>query len=183
VNVPNFLTGLRFAAVPVFIVLFLQHRPRAALAVYLAAMITDWLDGIAARVLKQFTRIGAALDPVADKLMGVTALTLLCFAHRLPWWLLGVLLFREACIFSAIGILTRTGRSYDIRPTRFGKYSTFFLAATILLALLQGALEVGQTPAEIALALVTAACILLSWAQYLALFITLMRRPPAASNS
>ena len=72
------------------------------------------------------------MDPVADKLIGLTALGLLCWSHRLPVWLLYLLLFREACIFSAIAILTRTGHAYAIRPTRFGKYATFFLPATIV---------------------------------------------------
>src|SRR6266446_7912357 len=66
VNVPNFLTGLRLVAVPVFILLYLQGSLAAALAVFVGAMVTDWLDGVAARMLKQFTAIGAILDPIAD---------------------------------------------------------------------------------------------------------------------
>ena len=159
-NVPNALTALRVLAVPVFIALFLQGRLGAALGVF----------------------IGAIMDPIADKLMGLAALGLLCWSHRLPMWLLYVLLFREVCIFSAIGILTSTGRSYAIRPTRFGKYATFFLAATTIFALVQGAREVGTTPALIALALVAAQCVLVSWAQYLAVFIELMRRAPGYSS-
>ena len=77
-NVPNFLTGLRFVAVPVFVILFLSGWLGAALAVFIGAMITDWLDGIAARMLRQFTAIGAILDPLADKLLGLSALVLLC---------------------------------------------------------------------------------------------------------
>src|SRR3954451_18596840 len=142
-------------------------------------MITDVLDGMAARLLKQFTKIGAALDPIADKLMGIAALGLLCWTHRLPLWLLALMVFREACIFTAIWLLTHTGRSYVIRPTRFGKYSTFFVAATTIFALVQGARDAGTTPALIALALVAAECILVSWAQYLAMFIELMRAEPA----
>jgi cardiolipin synthase (CMP-forming) len=178
INVPNALTGLRVLAVPVFIALFLQGRLGAALGVFIGAMITDVLDGIAARALKQFTRLGAAMDPIADKLMGIAALGLLCWSHRLPMWMLWLLAFRELCIFSAIGILTRTGRTYAIRPTRFGKYATFFLTATIIFALVQGARNVGTTPALIGLALISAQCIAVSWAQYLAIFIDLMRRPP-----
>jgi cardiolipin synthase len=178
VNVPNTLTGLRLVAVPVFTALFLMGRLGAALAVFILAMVTDLLDGIAARALKQFTRIGAIMDPIADKLMVLAALGLLCWSHRLPSWLLYSLLFRETCIVSAIAILTRTGRSYAIRPTRFGKYATFFLAATTIFALVQAARGVGTTPALIALALVAAECIFVSWAQYLAMFIELMRRPP-----
>ena len=176
-NVPNALTALRLIAVPVFALLFVQGRMGAALAVFCGAMVTDVLDGIAARALKQFTRLGAIMDPIADKAMGLAALGLLCWSRRLPVWLLYLLLFRETCIFSAIAILTRTGRGYAIRPTRFGKYATFFLTATIIFALVQGAREVGTSPAEIALALVAAQCIVISWAQYLATFIELMRRP------
>ena len=177
-NVPNALTTLRLVGVPVFIALFLTGHLGAALGVFIGAMFTDWLDGIAARALKQFTRIGAIMDPIADKLMGIAALGLLCWSHRLPLWILYLLLFREVCIFSAIGILTRTGRSYAIRPTRFGKYATFFLTAAILFALVQGARDAGTTPALIALTLGAAQCILVSWAQYLAIFVELMRRPP-----
>jgi cardiolipin synthase len=178
VNVPNTLTALRLFAVPVFVILFLYGRLGAALAVFVGAMITDWLDGIAARMLKQFTAIGAIMDPIADKLLGLAGLVLLCWSHRLPRWLLWLLIFREICIFSAIGILTRAGRSYAIRPTRFGKYSTAFLSVTIIFALVQGARDVPAGPALIALALTSALCIFVSWAQYLGIFINLMRRPP-----
>jgi len=181
VNVPNFLTGLRFVAVPVFVVLFLYGKLGAALAVFIGAMITDWLDGIAARMLRQFTAIGAILDPLADKLLGLSALVLLCLSGRLPMWLLWLLIFREACIFSAIAILNRTGRSYPMRPTRFGKYSTAFLSATIIFALAQAAWNVPAGPGLISLALVSALCIVVSWAQYLAIFIGLMRRPRQAA--
>jgi cardiolipin synthase len=178
VNVPNSLTLLRLLAIPVFAVLFLQDRMGAALAVFVGAMLTDWLDGLAARLLKQFTALGAILDPIADKLISLTTLILLCWSGRLPRWLLWLLIFREVCIFAAVAILTRTARSYEIRPTRFGKYATAFLAATMIFALVQGAREVPAGPALIALALVSAQCIFISWAQYLAIFIDLMRRPP-----
>lgn len=177
-NVPNSLTLLRLLAIPVFVVLFLQGRLGAALVVFVSAMITDWLDGIAARMLKQFTALGAILDPVADKLISLTVLILLCWSQRLPRWLLWLLIFREVCIFVAIAILTKTGRSYEIRPTRFGKYATALLGATMIFALVQGARGVASGPTLIALALVSAQCIFVSWAQYLAVFINLMRRPP-----
>ena len=177
-NVPNFLTGLRLVAVPVFVILYLQRSLAAALAVFVGAMVTDWLDGVAARMLKQFTAIGAILDPIADKLLGISAVVLLCLSGRLPMWLLWLMVFREVCIFSAIGILTRTGRAYAIRPTRFGKYATAFVAVTIIFALLQGARGVPAGPILISLTLISALCIVVSWAQYLAIFIGLMRRPP-----
>jgi cardiolipin synthase (CMP-forming) len=181
VNVPNLLTGARLVAVPVFVALYLRGERRAALVVFVGAMITDALDGILARALKQFTRIGALLDPVADKVLGLAALVLLCWSRALPWWLLGVTLFRDICIFTAIWLLERTGRSYTVRPTRFGKYATAALAATMVLALVQqGATEVAAPtrPLVIALATIAAVCVLVSWAQYLWLFVRLMRLPP-----
>ncbi|HET7787151.1 MAG TPA: CDP-alcohol phosphatidyltransferase family protein [Myxococcales bacterium] len=180
-NVPNSLTALRLLALPVFLWLFLSGRLVAALGVFVGAMVTDWLDGIAARALKQFTKIGAMMDPVADKLLGLSGLGVLTWTHRLPAWLLWLMVFREVCIFSAIGILTRTGRRYDIRPTRFGKYSTAFLTVTIIFGLVQGAREAPLGAPLIALALLSAQCIVVSWAQYLAIFIELMRRPPQAA--
>ena len=180
INVPNFLTGLRILAIPVFIWLFLQGRLGAALAVFVGAMVTDVLDGIAARALKQFTRIGAILDPLADKAMGTAALVVLCWSHRLPYWLLWLVLARELCIFTAIGLLDRTGRAYQIRPTRFGKYSTFFLAATTFVALIFHARAYGHSPALISLTLVAGQCVVISWAQYLWIWIGLMRQPRAA---
>src|SRR5438874_13644864 len=116
-NVPNALTGARLMAVPVFIAFFLRGERKIALGVFVGAMITDALDGILARALKQFTRIGALLDPVADKVLGLAALVLLCWSRVLPWWLLGVALFRDVCIVTAISLLDRTGRSSSVRPT------------------------------------------------------------------
>jgi len=180
VNVPNLLTSARFVAVPVFVALYLSGMRKAALAVFVGAMVTDALDGILARALKQFTRIGALLDPLADKALGLAGVVLLCWSRLLPWWLLVIVVFRDACIFTAIWLLERTGRGYTVRPTRFGKYATAALAATTVLALVQGATEVAAPtrPLLFALAMVAAACVLVSWAQYLWLFLRLMRLPP-----
>ena len=179
-NVPNLLTGARFVAVPVFVALYLNGMRKAALAVFVGAMITDALDGILARALKQFTRIGALLDPLADKALGLSGVVLLCWSRLLPWWLLFLVVFRDACIFTAIWLLERTGRSYTVRPLRFGKYATAALTATTILALVQGATEVAAPtrPLLLALVIISAECVMVSWAQYLALWISLMRLPP-----
>ena len=184
-NVPNTLTVARLVAVPVFVALFLRGDRKAALAVFIGAMVTDALDGALARALKQFTRIGAFLDPLADKVLGLAALVLLCWSRALPWWLLAITLFRDVCIFTAIWLLERTGRSYTVRPTRFGKYSTAALAVITVLALVQGATEAAAPtrPLLVALVVVAAECVLISWAQYLWLFIHLMRMPPQRQHA
>ncbi|HJQ73294.1 MAG TPA: CDP-alcohol phosphatidyltransferase family protein, partial [Gaiellaceae bacterium] len=66
-NVPNFLTLLRIVAIPCFLILLENFRYREALAVFVAAGITDGLDGAIARLTKTKTTIGAFLDPAADK--------------------------------------------------------------------------------------------------------------------
>jgi cardiolipin synthase len=183
VNVPNFLTGLRILAVPVFVALYLQGYHRAALGVFVAAMVTDWLDGMLARMLKQFTRIGAILDPLADKALGLSALALLAWSGKLPWWLVWITVFREGCIFTAIWLLELYGRAYVVRPTRFGKYTTAAISATTVLALVSEAAPEALVLQQVvlALALVSAELIVVSWAQYLWMFIRLMRVPREAS--
>jgi cardiolipin synthase (CMP-forming) len=169
--------------VPVFVALYLQGHHRAALGVFVAAMVTDWLDGLFARLLKQFTRIGAVLDPLADKALGLSALVLLAWSRNLPWWLVWIAVFREMCIFAAIWLLEVFGRRYVVRPTRFGKYSIAFVSATTVLALVYEAAPAvaALRPALLALALVSAELIVVSWAQYLWMFIRLMRTPREAS--
>ena len=68
-TVPNVLSYLRLAAVPVFVSLHLGGKPGWALVVFLAASVTDALDGLLARLLDQRTKLGAFVDPLADKLL------------------------------------------------------------------------------------------------------------------
>jgi cardiolipin synthase len=181
VNVPNLLTGLRLLAVPVFVAVYLRGYHRAALAVFVGATVTDWFDGVLARMLKQFTRIGAILDPLADKALGLSALAVLAWSDKLPWWLVWITVFREACIFLAIWLLEFYGRTYVVRPTRFGKYATAAIAATTVLALVREAAPSIEAlaPVLVALTLVSAELIAVSWAQYLWMFVRLMRAPRA----
>ena len=87
-NVPNFLTLLRLLLVPFVVILYyLPIRSAHILAAILftLAAVTDWLDGYLARNLKQTTKFGAFLDPVADKLMVAVALVLVVGELRLPF--------------------------------------------------------------------------------------------------
>ena len=125
-NLPNLLTLFRIFLVPLFVAALVQQNFRIewghklllandffALTVFLAAALTDLLDWYLARRWKQVTTVGTLLDPVADKLISLAALVLLCWSRRLPRWLLGLLIFREICIFAAIAILTATGRKQE----------------------------------------------------------------------
>ena len=106
-NVPNILTLLRLLAAPGLAVMFLYFsRPYAdwyALLLFVGAAVTDWFDGYLARAWKQETKMGAMLDPIADKAMVVIALMILvgyATKHWTPWLVLPatVILFREVFV-------------------------------------------------------------------------------------
>ena len=83
-NLPNVITLLRLAAVPVVAWLIQQQRWEAACWLFLAAAVSDGIDGLLARWLDQMTQLGAALDSVADKALGLVTLVLLTQAEAIP---------------------------------------------------------------------------------------------------
>ena len=106
-NVPNILTVLRLLAAPAVAVMFLYFtRPYAdwfALILFVTAAVTDWFDGYLARTWKQETKLGAMLDPIADKAMVVIALMILVGYSDTSWtpWLVlpaTFILFREVFV-------------------------------------------------------------------------------------
>jgi len=100
-NLPNALTAARIFMIPVFLGLFLasfRGHEYAALGVFLAAALTDLVDGLLARRTNKTTELGALLDPVADKLLITTAVILLVGAGRLPSWLAVVIIGREVAV-------------------------------------------------------------------------------------
>ena len=137
-NLPNVITLLRLAAVPVVGWLILQQRWEAACWLFLAAAVSDGLDGILARWLDQLTRFGAALDTVADKALGVVTLVMLTQAEAIPLWVTLAILLRDSVI--VLGALSYRGLvgHLDIHPTWLGK--THMFAELSLLTLVLGGL-------------------------------------------
>src|SRR5262249_43730047 len=83
-TVPNVLTLLRLVAIPVFLILLVDFRYREALGVFVAAGVTDALDGAIARLTHTKTTLGAYLDPAADKLLLMSAFVALAFMRQVP---------------------------------------------------------------------------------------------------
>jgi len=137
-NLPNAITLLRLAAVPVVGWLILQQRWEAACWLFLAAAISDGIDGLLARWLKQMTQLGAALDTVADKALGVVTLVMLTQAGAIPLWVTLAILLRDSII--VLGALSYRGLAghLDIHPTWLGK--THMFAELSLLSLVLGGL-------------------------------------------
>jgi cardiolipin synthase len=84
ITLPNFLTIIRMMMIPVFVTLLFYQRFGWALAVFVIAGLTDGLDGLLARALKQNSELGRILDPIADKLLLVTAFVVLSMRAILP---------------------------------------------------------------------------------------------------
>jgi len=138
-NLANGLTVLRLALVPVFMILLLAGdgqdatmRLIAAL-VFAAAIITDRFDGVIARQRNLITEFGKVADPIADKALIGTALVALSLLDLLPWWVTGLILFREVAVTGLRFWVIRHG---VIAASRGGKLKTVVQAAAIGLYIL-----------------------------------------------
>jgi cardiolipin synthase len=136
----NQLTILRIVFVPVFIILLAYHEVGWALSTFVAAGVTDVLDGIIARRFRQKTSIGAVLDPLADKLLMISSIVLLSlpqmeFVNIIPRWLMILIIFRDVFILlvSAIIVLMLGWRPFT--PSPYGKASTVLQVLTVLAVL------------------------------------------------
>jgi cardiolipin synthase len=133
-TVANQLTMLRMALVPAFVLLALDRQFTWALVVFVVAGLTDALDGYVARHANQSTRLGAMLDPVADKLLVGSAYVVLTWSSvvqcTLPAWLTVTLLFRDAMIVVGVVVVNLTVGPREFSPSRLGKFSTALNLAT-----------------------------------------------------
>jgi cardiolipin synthase (CMP-forming) len=177
-NLANGLTLLRIALAPTFLVLYLHGDRVRALAAFAAAAATDVLDGLVARALRQHTRVGAFLDPIADKFLAACALFALSLGGQLPIWLPVLVVTRDLFQLLGAAVLRTLHQSIPVAPTRIGKYATFSLAATVVLAMAAqfGAVPPARAaPFVAALGLLAAECLAVSWAQYFLFFLRAAR--------
>lgn len=139
-NIPNILTLTRIILVPLFVVLFYLPWKFATIltaAIFVIAALTDWLDGYLARSLSQTSRLGAFLDPVADKLIVVTALFLLVGANQFPYIAVpaAVIAGREIAVSALREWMAEIGKRTSVAVSILGKTKTVLqmLAITLLL--------------------------------------------------
>jgi cardiolipin synthase len=136
----NQLTILRIVFIPVFIILLTDGSAGLALAIFVAAGITDALDGLIARRYGQKTSIGTVLDPLADKLLMVTSIVILSlpqmgFPNVLPRWLTILLISRDILMMLvALVIVLMVGWRF-FKPSVYGKASTVLQMLTVLAVL------------------------------------------------
>lgn len=171
-NVPNTITLFRLVLIPVFLGLFLSHRVEWALACFGLAAVSDALDGFFARLLNQRSKLGAILDPIADKLLIVAALTALTLERRLPLWLVGLIALQN--VLMIVGALMVKWKRLEVpaQPSRIGKYATFTLLCLIVLSLVSASPRAPTQlrPYVAVLGFISAQCIIISTIQYFVRF-------------
>ena len=140
---PNLLSFGRIALVPVFVIAVLQGRPGRALAVFVVAGITDLLDGLVARRLDQESRLGAVLDPVADKLLLTTAFVMLTIPDlysglRIPVWVTVLVIARDVLILAVSMAMFLSLEISQFPQIGLSKLNTAAQIVTVLLVLASG---------------------------------------------
>jgi len=145
INVPNVLTTARLVLAPVFLWLYLKGDEDGALVAFAVAAATDALDGLAARMLRQQTMLGAYLDAAADKLLVACALLALSVKGQVPWWLTGIVVGRDVLLAVGSLFLALRHAPVPVRPTRIGKYATALVFLIVVVVL---AANYHDTPAE-----------------------------------
>lgn len=143
-TLPNLLTALRLLLAPVVLWRVLAGDMQGAFWVFVAAAVTDLLDGNIARLFNQKSVLGAWLDPIADKTMLLTTLFALVWADVLPQWLLVVVLLRDAVVLLGAAAFRWLTGSLEVRPTLSGKVATFVEFTLVSLALAEEALRPGM---------------------------------------
>ncbi|MEL6691201.1 MAG: CDP-diacylglycerol--glycerol-3-phosphate 3-phosphatidyltransferase [Pseudomonadota bacterium] len=147
-NLPNTLTILRLLAAPGIVVAFLAlPRPYAdwvAIVLFLGASLTDYVDGQLARAWKQETKLGAMLDPIADKAIVLTALLALAAVWQPVWLILlpaALIVFREVFVSGLREFLGDTAGT--LKVTKLAKWKTTIQMVAITVLLAQGIIEHG----------------------------------------
>ena len=136
-NLPNLLSLIRIILTPLFIILLFSDVPTAkffALLVFAIAAITDAYDGHLARKYNQITPEGKFLDPLADKILVLSAFISFAFIGIIDFWMVGVIIFRDLFITGLRLIISNRG--FEFVTTNISKYKTAFQLTLIILTLI-----------------------------------------------
>jgi cardiolipin synthase len=137
---PNLLTLSRICLAPFLVSAILDNHYALSSGLFVAAGLTDLLDGLLARLLKQYTMLGQYLDPVADKLLLSTLFLVLTYKGLIPAHVTAMVLGRDVGILVVAAILYATTGRREFRPSIFGKGSTLAQIAAVAAVLFQAML-------------------------------------------
>jgi cardiolipin synthase len=145
-NLANGLTAVRLVLAPLAVRAILAQRFRLALTIFFIAAATDGLDGLAARRLNLQTRLGAYLDPIADKLLLSASYLALGVCGAVPWWLVILIFARDFVIVAMAGAALLLTAYRDFPPSIWGKLSTACQILAAVATLVKGAFPGARFP-------------------------------------
>ena len=134
INIPNLLTILRILLAPALIVSFFKHpedRQVLTLCFFIAAGLTDCLDGFFARRLNQITNVGKVLDPIADKLFTASVVFCLTMSGVISWAILGIIVVKE--LYMGVGATICLRLKVNVQSDIYGKLATVLFYPAVLL--------------------------------------------------
>ncbi len=182
-TVANMITILRFLLVPAVVYWMLAAQWPMAFAGFLVAGISDGVDGFVARHFNQRSKLGAYLDPMADKLLLVSVFVVLGLIGELPLWLVIVAVSRDALIIAAVLLSTVMGHPVEMKPLMVSKANTaiqIILAGAVLAEL---AFSTQFGPARLVLIVVSGLLTMASAAAYLVAWLRHMGGDGEGENS
>ncbi len=132
-HIPNILTVIRFFIIPLIISALANNNYILAFVFLTLSGLTDVLDGAIARKFNFITNFGKLIDPLADKMTQLSVLCTLCLKGIIPFWILTIVVLKEACMVSGASFLY--GKELVVSSKWYGKASTvlFYLAITVSL--------------------------------------------------
>lgn len=140
---PNQLTLLRLIFVPLIVICIMYGRWHIALGLFVAAGLSDGLDGLLARLLHQQSVLGQFLDPIADKLLLSALFLVLSSLHKIPWLYTVLVFSRDVCIVLTAAVLYAAASYRKFRPSIFGKINTAAQVAALFFVLFY---EIDKSP-------------------------------------
>jgi len=134
-TLPNVLSTARLLCIPLILLFVAQRDMHWALILFVVAGVTDFFDGLTARLLHQQTVFGMYLDPIADKLLLSSCFLMLALTGEVSWAVSGLVLLRDVAIVFTTAVLIRTTTLRRFPPTRLGKANTAVQLAAVLMVL------------------------------------------------
>ena len=134
-TIPNLITSIRIILTPIFVIYLINDRFLEALIVFALAGLSDGADGFIARLYNQKSRLGAFLDPLADKILLISAFVVLSARDLIPPWLTVVVISRDILILLGVLILFLNRTGLAIKPSVLSKLTTCLQLGTVFVVL------------------------------------------------
>ena len=134
-TVPNLITTIRIILTPVFVIYLINDEFKLALIVFILCGVSDGADGMLARVLNQKSKLGAYMDPIADKIVLVAAFIVLSVRDFLPSWLTVTVISRDILILLGVLVLFLNRLDFSMKPSILSKITTCLQFITVIAVL------------------------------------------------